>query len=68
VFLENITDPRMIRQLARDTGLVVGGRLHSDALAPPGELAGTYVGMIRTNADTLLSVMRAAPRLPAGAP
>jgi zinc/manganese transport system substrate-binding protein len=68
VFLENITDPRMIRQLARDTGLVVGGRLHSDALAPPGELAGTYVGMIRTNADTLLSVMRAAPRPPAGAP
>jgi zinc/manganese transport system substrate-binding protein len=58
VFLENITDPRMMRQLARDTGLTVGGRLHSDALAPPGEPAATYVGMIRANADTLLEVMR----------
>jgi zinc/manganese transport system substrate-binding protein len=58
VFLENIADPRMMRQLARDTGLTVGGRLHSDALAPPGEPAATYVGMIRANADALLEVMR----------
>jgi zinc/manganese transport system substrate-binding protein len=58
VFLENIADPRMMRQLARDTGLSVGGRLYSDALAPPGEPAATYVGMIRANADALLEVMR----------
>jgi zinc/manganese transport system substrate-binding protein len=58
VFLENIADPRMMRQLARDTGLTVGGRLHSDALAPRGEPAATYVGMIRANADALLEVMR----------
>ncbi|MEA3182308.1 MAG: zinc/manganese transport system substrate-binding protein [Gammaproteobacteria bacterium] len=58
VFLENVTDPRMMRQLARDTGLTVGGRLYSDALARPGEPASTYLGMIRTNADTLLGVMR----------
>jgi zinc/manganese transport system substrate-binding protein len=61
VFLENVTDPRMIRQLARDTGLTVGGRLYSDALARPGEPASTYLGMIRTNADTLLDVMRKDP-------
>ncbi|MDB6102235.1 MAG: periplasmic solute binding protein [Gammaproteobacteria bacterium] len=58
VFLENIADPRMIRQLARDTGLTVGGRLHSDALAPAGQPAATYIGMIRANADALLEVMR----------
>jgi zinc/manganese transport system substrate-binding protein len=58
VFLENIADPRMMRQLARDTGLTIGGRLHSDALAPAGQPAATYVGMIRTNADALLEVMR----------
>jgi zinc/manganese transport system substrate-binding protein len=58
VFLENISDPRMMRQLARDTGLTVGGRLHSDALAPPGQPSATYLGMIRDNADQLLGVMR----------
>lgn len=58
VFLENVTDPRMMRQFARDTGLAVGGRLYSDALAPAGEPASTYLGMIRANADALLSVMK----------
>jgi zinc/manganese transport system substrate-binding protein len=58
VFLENITDPRMMRQLAQDTGLKVGGRLYSDALARPGEPASTYLGMVRANADALLGVMK----------
>jgi zinc/manganese transport system substrate-binding protein len=58
VFLENVTDPRMMRQFAQDTGLIVGGRLYSDALASPGNPAATYLGMIRTNADVMLSVMR----------
>ncbi len=58
VFLENISDPRMMQQFARDTGLTVGGRLHSDALAPPGQPAATYLGMIRENADMLLGVMQ----------
>ena len=58
VFLENISDPRMMRQLARDTGLTVGGRLHSDALAPPGQPSATYLDMIRNNANLLLDVMR----------
>jgi zinc/manganese transport system substrate-binding protein len=59
VFLENISDPRMMRQLALDTGLTIGGRLHSDALGPPGDPAGTYLGMISSNAQLLLEVLRA---------
>ncbi len=58
VFLENVTDPRMMRQLAHDSGLVMGGQLYSDALASRGRPADTYYGMIRTNADTLLAAMR----------
>lgn len=58
VFLENVTDPRMMRQLAHDSGLIIGGQLYSDALAPRGQPADTYYGMIRTNADTLLAAMR----------
>jgi zinc/manganese transport system substrate-binding protein len=58
VFLENISDPRMMRQLALDTGLSIGGRLHSDALGPPGDPAGTYLGMISSNAQLLLATLR----------
>jgi zinc/manganese transport system substrate-binding protein len=61
VFLENISDPRMMRQLAQDTGLNIGGRLHSDALAPPGDPSGTYLGMISANAQVLLAAMRSVP-------
>jgi zinc/manganese transport system substrate-binding protein len=60
VFLENISDPRMMRQLAEDTGLNIGGRLHSDALGPPGDPSGTYLGMISANAQVLLAAMRSA--------
>src|SRR5262249_56532468 len=32
VFLENVTDPRLVEQIARETGAKIGGTLYSDAL------------------------------------
>src|SRR4030095_134268 len=32
VFLENVTDPRLVQQIAHETGAKVGGTLYSDAL------------------------------------
>jgi zinc/manganese transport system substrate-binding protein len=49
VFLENIADPRLIRQIARETGAKIGGTLYSDALSPPGGPAASYIDMIRSN-------------------
>jgi zinc/manganese transport system substrate-binding protein len=49
VFLENITDPRMMQQIARETGAKVGGTLYSDALSEPGGPAGSYIDMMRNN-------------------
>jgi len=56
VFIENITSPRLIEQIARETGAKVGGVLYSDALSasPP---ANTYLGMMRWNADQILLVL-----------
>jgi zinc/manganese transport system substrate-binding protein len=53
VFMENITDPRLMRQIAEETGARIGGTLYSDALSPPGGPAATYVDMMRHNADEL---------------
>ena len=49
VFLENISDPRLMQQIARESGAVVGGKVFSDALSGPDGPAPTYVAMMRHN-------------------
>jgi zinc/manganese transport system substrate-binding protein len=49
IFLENISDPRLIGQIAKETGASIGDRLYSDALSPPGGPAATYIDMMRHN-------------------
>jgi len=53
LFVENVTDPRLIEQIARETGLRPAGRLYSDALSAPGGTAPTYVDMMRHNTQAL---------------
>jgi len=53
VFLENVTDPRLLDQIARETGAKIGGTLYSDALSDPKGPAATYLDMFRHNAATL---------------
>ena len=53
VFLENVSDPRLAEQIARESGAKVGDRLFSDALSEPGRPAGTYIDMIRHNLRAL---------------
>jgi zinc/manganese transport system substrate-binding protein len=57
VFVENITDPRLIKQIARETGAKVGGELFSDALSKPGGEAATYNEMFDHNRDALVAAM-----------
>jgi zinc/manganese transport system substrate-binding protein len=49
VFLENVTDPRLMEQVARETGAAIGGKLYSDALSEPNGPAATYIDMMRHN-------------------
>jgi len=49
VFMENITDPRLMEEIARETGATTGGTLYSDALSDPSGTAGTYIAMTRHN-------------------
>jgi zinc/manganese transport system substrate-binding protein len=50
VFLENITDPRLIERIAAETGAKIGGTIYSDSLSPPDGPAATYIDMMRHNA------------------
>src|ERR687887_365373 len=49
VFLENVTDPRLVEQIARETGAKIGGTLYSDALTDDKGDAPTYIDLIRHN-------------------
>ncbi|MBJ3778049.1 metal ABC transporter substrate-binding protein [Acuticoccus mangrovi] len=60
VFVENITDNRVVEQITRETGAKVGGELYSDALSGPDGPASTYVDMFENNAKTLLSALSAS--------
>ncbi|WP_404927061.1 zinc ABC transporter substrate-binding protein AztC [Mesorhizobium sp. ORM16] len=49
IFVENITNPRLIEQIASETGIKVGGTLYSDALSQPDGPASTYIDMMHNN-------------------
>lgn len=53
IFVESITDPRLIEQIASETGLKIGGELYSDALSEQGAPAPTYIDMMRHNVETI---------------
>jgi zinc/manganese transport system substrate-binding protein len=59
VFVENISDPRLIERIAREGGVRVGGRLYSDALSAPGGLAATYLQLFAHNADEICTALGA---------
>lgn len=59
VFIENIKDPRLLKQIAEETAAQIGGVLYSDALASSGP-ASTYLGLYRYNVATLSKALTPA--------
>jgi zinc/manganese transport system substrate-binding protein len=57
VFLENVTDHRLLDQIARETSAKIGGTLYSDALSGPDGPAPTYLDMFRHNIGTLAAAL-----------
>jgi zinc/manganese transport system substrate-binding protein len=57
LFFETVVNPTLIRQLARDTGAVVGPPLYSDALSPPKGPAASYLALLDYDARTLADGM-----------
>jgi zinc/manganese transport system substrate-binding protein len=49
VFLENVTDPRLMQQVAEESGAKIGGKLYSDALSEPSGPASNYIALMRNN-------------------
>jgi zinc/manganese transport system substrate-binding protein len=57
VFLENISDPRLMRRISAETGARIGGTLYSDSLTSENGEAPTYIEMVRHNIKALTSAL-----------
>lgn len=57
IFLENISDPRLMRRIAAETGAKVGETLYSDSLTEENGAAPTYIAMVRHNIKALTSAL-----------
>jgi zinc/manganese transport system substrate-binding protein len=57
VFLENISDPRLIERISAETGARIGGTLFSDSLSDEKGEAPTYIDMVRHNIKALTDAL-----------
>jgi zinc/manganese transport system substrate-binding protein len=57
VFVENVSDPRLLQQITRETGARIGGTLYTDALSRPEGPAPSYEAMFRHNVRVLLDAL-----------
>lgn len=61
VFLENVTNPRLVERIAKESGARIGGRIFSDALSDAAGPAGTYIAMMKHNISQIEKALAAGP-------
>ena len=57
VFMENVSDPRLLERIRQESGARIGGVLYSDSLSKANGPAATYLEMMRHNARTLAGAL-----------
>jgi len=57
IFVETSVNPKMIREIAAEAGVAVGGELYSDAMGESGSAGETYIGMMRENVITIVEAL-----------
>jgi zinc/manganese transport system substrate-binding protein len=58
VFFEATASPKLVELVAREAGVTVIGQLYSDSLGPIGSPGASYLGMFRSNVDTLVQALK----------
>ena len=60
LFVENMTDRRLMDRIAQETGVKVGGTLYADALSASGTPGDTYLRMYAHNVESIVAALGAA--------
>ena len=58
LFVESISDPRLIEQIGRETGVQPAGALYSDSLSDAGGPAASYLAMMRANTRAMTQAVK----------
>jgi len=58
VFMENMSNQKLLAQLAKDTGVTLGAKLYVDALSGPQEPGSSYLKLMQHNVTQLLAGMQ----------
>ncbi|UCG14043.1 MAG: zinc ABC transporter substrate-binding protein [Deltaproteobacteria bacterium] len=58
VFVETSVNPKLIREIAKEAGIDVGGKLYSDSMGESGTAGETYIGMMRENVLTIVTALK----------
>ncbi|MDX9973602.1 MAG: zinc ABC transporter substrate-binding protein [FCB group bacterium] len=57
IFVETTISPKLIREIARDTGVAIGGELYSDSMGTKDTAGETYIGMMRENVLLIVAAL-----------
>ena len=57
IFVESTINPKLLRQIARDNDIIIGGQLYADSLGDEDSPAPTYVAMMRQNTDAIVAAL-----------
>lgn len=58
LFVETTINPKQIREIAKETGVVIGGELYSDSMGEEGTAGETYIGMMRENVILIVNALK----------
>jgi manganese/iron transport system substrate-binding protein len=58
VFVETSVNPKLIREIAQEAGIKIGGELYSDSMGESGTAGETYIGMMRENVILIVEAMK----------
>ncbi len=58
IFVETTINPKQIREIAKETGVAIGGELYSDSMGPEDSAGETYIGMMRENVLLIVNALR----------
>lgn len=58
IFVETSVNPETLDEIAKETGITIGGELYSDAMGAAGTAGETYIGMMRENILTIVKHLK----------
>ena len=57
LFVESTINPKLLKQLAKDNDIEIGGQLYADSIGDEESPAPTYIDMLKHNTDVIVAAL-----------